>query len=186
MYPGIGVGGYCLTKDPLLASWSRQSTFGSTRGLDISVQAVSINDQMPVYAFTRLQNVFGNLAGKNVAILGVSYRGDVADTRYSPVNMFVQCLEQAGALVICHDPYVSYWAERDSRVEPELSSILSDSLDLVVICTGHKSYTHDSTIAAIMACEPLMVFDTIGLLSSTQIDRLSIRHVVKVIGRGDI
>ena len=25
MYPGIGVGGYCLTKDPLLASWSKQN-----------------------------------------------------------------------------------------------------------------------------------------------------------------
>ena len=36
MYPGVGVGGYCLTKDPLLASWARKSHFGSTSDLEIS------------------------------------------------------------------------------------------------------------------------------------------------------
>ena len=38
MYPGIGVGGYCLTKDPLLASWSKMEIFGSKKDLDESVK----------------------------------------------------------------------------------------------------------------------------------------------------
>ena len=50
---------------------------------------------MPVYAYERLKQVFGNLAGTEVAVLGVSYRGDVGDTRFSPVNLFVDCLEDA-------------------------------------------------------------------------------------------
>ena len=55
MYPGIGVGGYCLTKDPLLASWALKEFFGSDNGLKTSVRSVSINDQMPVYAYQRMK-----------------------------------------------------------------------------------------------------------------------------------
>ena len=51
MYPGIGVGGYCLTKDPLLASWASKEFFGLPDGLEVSVQAVERNDKMPKYCF---------------------------------------------------------------------------------------------------------------------------------------
>ena len=68
MYPGIGVGGYCLTKDPLLASWARKSFFGSASDLNMSINSVSVNDQMPVFAFDRLVEVFGDLAEKKVIL----------------------------------------------------------------------------------------------------------------------
>ena len=77
MLPGIGVGGYCLTKDPLLASWSRTEMFRGAGMLEMSVKAVAQNDKMPIYAFERLRALFGNLSGKKIAVLGVSYRGDV-------------------------------------------------------------------------------------------------------------
>ena len=41
MYPGVGVGGYCLTKDPLLASWARKYHFGSKLDLEMSIKGVS-------------------------------------------------------------------------------------------------------------------------------------------------
>ena len=64
MYPGIGVGGYCLTKDPLLASWSRKEFFGSNSDLEMSINSVSVNDQMPIFAFDRLIIEFGDLENK--------------------------------------------------------------------------------------------------------------------------
>ena len=82
MYPGIGVGGYCLTKDPLLASWARKEFFGSDDDLHTSVRSVSVNDQIPVFAYRRLKKVFGSLKNLDVVFLGVSYRGDVGDTRF--------------------------------------------------------------------------------------------------------
>ena len=82
MFPGIGVGGYCLTKDPLLASWSRKSFFESPTDLDMSVNGVSINDQMPIFAFSRLSKVFGDIRNRAILFLGVAYRGDVGDTRF--------------------------------------------------------------------------------------------------------
>jgi UDP-N-acetyl-D-glucosamine dehydrogenase len=186
MFPGIGVGGYCLTKDPLLASWSRKIVFGAGTGLDGSVNSVAINDRMPLYAFERLARVCGDLNGKRVAVLGVSYRGDVGDTRFTPVNLLVTCLEDAGAAVVCHDPYVAFWHERERDVEQELGVALAVNPSIVVISTGHKQYTLEGTISLLMGCNPMTVFDTIGLLTEKQIELLSTRHVVSVLGRGDI
>ena len=49
----------------------------------MSVNSVSINDQMPVYVYKRLRDVFGELKKLRVGFFGVSYRGDVGDTRFS-------------------------------------------------------------------------------------------------------
>lgn len=99
MYPGLGVGGYCLTKDPLLASWSRRALFGATEGLSQSESAVATNDRMPVAAYHSLRALYGPLAGVNVLLLGVSYRGEVGDTRFSPVDLFHDCLLSGGCCV---------------------------------------------------------------------------------------
>jgi nucleotide sugar dehydrogenase len=186
MFPGIGVGGYCLTKDPLLASWSREKVFGANRGLDNSVNCVVTNDRMPLYAFERLSKVYGDLNGKQIAVLGVSYRGDVGDTRFTPVNLFVTCLEDAGASVICHDPFVAFWPERERVVGQDLNKVLAANPAVVVISTGHKQYMHEETIALLMGCNPMTVFDTIGLLTANQIELLATRHVISILGRGDI
>ena len=57
MFPGIGVGGYCLTKDPLLASWSKQNLFDTDFPLEQSEKSVQINDQMPLFAFNYLNEL---------------------------------------------------------------------------------------------------------------------------------
>ena len=99
MYPGVGVGGYCLTKDPLLASWARKYHFGSL-DLEMSIKGVSVNDQMPIFAYNRLVKVFGDVSDKKVTFLGVSYRGDVGDTRYTPVEPLVEMVRETGAEIL--------------------------------------------------------------------------------------
>ena len=95
MFPGLGVGGYCLTKDPLLASWSKRNIFHSETGLYLSEKSVSINDQMPKAAFSLLERAYGKtLSNKKIGLLGVSYRGDVGDTRYSPVQSLYKLLSK--------------------------------------------------------------------------------------------
>ena len=186
MYPGIGVGGYCLTKDPLLASWARKSFFGSSSNLEMSVNSVSLNDQMPIFAFERLVQVFGDLKEKKVTFLGVSYRGDVGDTRFTPVETLVNMVREAGAKIKLHDPFVSYWEEQKCDVEPEISVVLESNPDLVIISAGHNVYKKESTIEKLMGIAQTQIYDTIGLLSSDQILTLQLRHQVSVLGRGDI
>ena len=85
MYPGIGVGGYCLTKDPLIASWASQEFFDSS-SLPFSKISVEQNDQMPSFAFSYLEEkILKKQNINNVALFGVAYGPGIGDTRYSPV-----------------------------------------------------------------------------------------------------
>ena len=186
MYPGIGVGGYCLTKDPLLASWARKSHFGSKSDLEMSVNGVSVNDQMPLFAFNRLVEVFGDISDKKVAFLGVSYRGDVGDTRFTPVEPLVEMVRQTGAGIVLHDPFVSFWEEQKCAVEADINAIFSSDPDLIIISTGHSQYKKEATIEKLMALSPSFIYDTIGLFNTEQLGILQNKHKVSVIGRGDL
>ena len=186
MYPGIGVGGYCLTKDALLASWARQNLIGNNAPLLQSENAIGINDQMPRYAFEYLLRNYPNLSGSNILLLGVSYRGDVGDTRYTPVEKFSNFLSESGAIVAFHDPYINYWEEKSLKIEQDLKLLLKKLPDVIIISTGHTLYKKQETIDALMNLSHLFIYDTIGLLSSEQIQLLQEKHTVLVIGRGDL
>ena len=186
MYPGVGVGGYCLTKDPLLASWARKSHFGSMSDLEMSINGVSVNDQMPKFAFERLIEVFGDISEKKVAFLGVSYRGDVGDTRFTPVEALIEMVREAGADIVLHDPFVSYWEEQKCDVESDLNSVLDTTVDLIVVSAGHTQYKLRSTIDKLMALNVELIYDTIGLFNKEQLTLLQSKHKVSVLGRGDL
>jgi UDP-N-acetyl-D-glucosamine dehydrogenase len=188
MLPGLGVGGYCLTKDPLLASWAKMNLFGSEEKLQQSETGVQINDQMPYYAFQYLQSQYkDSLKGKKVLLLGVSYLNDVGDTRYTPVQGFYERLQAAGADVTLHDPHVAYWEEKEIHINKDLTELLSANYDIVVITTGHKDYRNSPALLKTLLDKPnLFIYDTIGVLSNGEIKTLSSKHRVKVLGRGDL
>ena len=186
MYPGIGVGGYCLTKDPLLASWARKNHFGSVSDLEISINGVSVNDQMPMFAYNRLVQVFGDVSDKKVTFLGVSYRGDVGDTRFTPVEPLVEMVRKAGAGIVFHDPFVSYWEEQNCNVESDLNAVLDSTTDLIIVSAGHSLYKLESTIDKLMTLNPVLIYDTIGLFDKEQLLILQSKHKVSVLGRGDL
>lgn len=188
MLPGLGVGGYCLTKDPLLASWARMHLFGSSDPLYQSETGVRINDQMPRFAFEYLRSCFPvALQDKKVLLLGVSYLNDVGDTRSTPVEGFYDRLLAAGCHITLHDPHVLYWEEKDLWVSQDLDALLTGSYDIIAITTGHREYRgNDALIRRLAELPPAFVYDTIGVLSNQEISTLAARHRVKVIGRGDI
>jgi UDP-N-acetyl-D-glucosamine dehydrogenase len=188
MLPGLGVGGYCLTKDPLLASWARMNLFGSEESLQQSEMGVHINDQMPLFAFQYLQSQYkGSLNGKKVLLLGVSYLNDVGDTRFTPVQGIFEQLIDAGCDVTLHDPHIVYWEEKELRVNNDLNELLQQPYDLVVITTGHKDYRNNPALINTLLNHPAsFIYDTIGILTNDEIKTLKAKHIVKVIGRGDL
>jgi len=186
MYPGVGVGGYCLTKDPLLASWSYKFFFGSDLDLSMSINGVSVNDQMPIFAFNRLVKIFGDLKSKKVTFLGVSYRGDVGDTRFTPVETLVNKVLEAGASIELHDPFVSFWEEQKCYIESDLATVFEVKPDLIIISAGHSVYKSAKVILKLLEMDPTNIYDTIGLLSNEHISLLQEKHKVSVLGRGDL
>jgi nucleotide sugar dehydrogenase len=188
MLPGIGVGGYCLTKDPLLASWSKQNLFDSNFGLEQSETCVKINDKMPQYAYNFLkENYKGSLSGKRILLLGVSYLNDVGDTRYTPVELLYNLLIKDDCVISLHDPYVSYWAEKDIEVETNVTILFEKNLDIIILSTGHSQYRNNSKlIQMIINQNDLFILDTMSVFNKDELESLKKKHTIKVVGRGDI
>lgn len=187
MYPGLGVGGYCLTKDPLLASWSKQSLFNSKEDLGQSIKGVQINDKMPLFAFNFLKKEISNINKKKILLLGVSYRSDVGDTRFTPVEPFYNYLIKDGAKIELHDPYVKFWEEKGVEVSKSIEKVFESEPNIVVITTAHKEYKDFEYLTSLLLKkEGLFIFDTVGLFTNSQISQLSKKHKVRVVGRGDL
>lgn len=186
MLPGIGVGGYCLTKDPLLASWSRKNVFKG-EALEKSENSISTNDRMPVYAFEFLKKNVDSLNDKSVLLLVVSYRQDVADTRSTPVEKFYDLLKASQAKVSVHDPHVTHWEEKQLQVTQDVDMLLEKDPNIIVISTAHSFYKNNTSfIDKLMGLDSKLIYDTLGLLTEEEIIKLSTKHRVLVLGRGDL
>lgn len=122
IFPGPGIGGYCLPKDGGLGYWAYKHILGFEDGDDlfkITPTAIDINDTRALHVtqLTRdaLRNMGRYLAGTEVLICGASYRQDVGDTRYSGSELVLRKLTELGAEVSVHDPYVEHWYEFESQ-----------------------------------------------------------------------
>lgn len=122
IFPGPGIGGYCLPKDGGLGYWAYKHILGFDDGDDlfkITPTAIDINDTRALHVTTltrdALRNMGRYLAGSEVLLCGASYRQDVGDTRYSGSELVVRKLTELGADVSVHDPYVDHWYEFESQ-----------------------------------------------------------------------
>lgn len=122
IFPGPGIGGYCLPKDGGLGYWAYKHILGFEDGdsiFKITPTAIDINDTrgLHVAELTRdaLRNLGRYIAGADVLICGASYRQDVGDTRYSGSELVVRKLTEMGAELRVHDPYVEHWYELESQ-----------------------------------------------------------------------
>jgi UDP-N-acetyl-D-glucosamine dehydrogenase len=181
-YPGLGVGGNCLSKDPMFGATSAQDIFGLA-GFDfpLSTAAVTINSRMPAATVALLEAAFPDgLAGKRVLILGASYREDVGDTRHSPSLTLARMLADKGTTVAFADPLVE--AEIGVPLHRELPD--AHGFDAVILAVGHKPYRAIDLAAWSGAARPV-VLDANGVLSRQQLQSLrDAGFKVAAIGRG--
>jgi len=120
IFPGPGLGGYCLPKDGGLGCWAYNHILGFEDGDEvfrITPAAIDINDTRALHVaeLTRdaLRNMGRYIAGADIMICGASYRQDVGDTRYSGSEVIVRKLTEMGAETCVHDPYVDHWYEME-------------------------------------------------------------------------
>jgi UDP-N-acetyl-D-glucosamine dehydrogenase len=140
-YPGFGVGGYCLPKDSLLAQWGATHLLGSDAVLDMTLNALRVNSVMPLHTAKLVRDaVGGRIDGAVVAVCGVSYLPDVADTRNSPTEILVDDLVSAGATVRVHDPTLQGWLERPDIPFFELLDDALRGADGIVLAVPHVAY----------------------------------------------
>ncbi len=146
--PGPGVGGHCIPLDPFYLSWKAREYDFPTRFIEL---AGEINLRMPYFVvdkITRAMNARQKaINGARILLLGIAYKKDIDDERESPALKVFELLEQQGAHVQFHDPYVPVvkphtFFSRKIRSVP-LSEELVESQDCVVITTDHSSIDYE-------------------------------------------
>ena len=216
IFPGPGIGGYCLPKDGGLGFWAYKHLLGFEADIfQITPQAININDTRALHAAQLVRDALRNMgrivAASQISLLGVSYREDVGDTRYSGSEILIRKLTEMGAEVKAHDPYVQHWWELekqdsypavgsswsrffrnqehliDFRMTPDLEKALEGS-DAVVLAVRHAPYLElDPDRVVAMAGGPLAVVDCFGILDDAWIERyFELGCEVKGLGRGHI
>lgn len=138
--PGIGFGGSCLPKD-LRALICAAESHGYTPALLRSVREV--NELQPARAVDHLREIYDDLDGLPVAVLGLSFKGDTFDLRSSPALAILRLLVQAGARVRAFDPFAdgTERPELDPAVELAPNAYAAASgCRAAVIATDHAAF----------------------------------------------
>ena len=216
IFPGPGIGGYCLPKDGGLGLWAYKHILGFEDDIfKITPLAIDINDTRGLHVgqLTRdaLRNMGQPIAGADVLVLGAAYREDVGDTRYSGSEIVIRKLAEMGAEIRVHDPYVEHWWEfeqqdtfpgvgqsksrffrnqeklKEIRIEQNLDKALKNA-EAVILAVPHKNYLKlDPDKVVKTIGRPAAIIDCFGILTDDNIRRyFELGCEVKGLGRGHI
>jgi UDP-N-acetyl-D-glucosamine dehydrogenase len=216
IFPGPGIGGYCLPKDGGLGMWAYRHLMGfEDKIFRMTELAININDTraLRVAQLVRdaLRNMNKPIAAAEVLLLGAAYRQDVGDTRYSGSELVVRRLAEMGAELKAHDPFVDHWWEFESqdsypatglswarffrnqeslqhqRIQPVLETALRDC-DAVIFAVPHKPYLEiEPDWLVEQVGHPTAIIDCFGILTDEKIRRyFELDCEVKGLGRGHI
>ena len=143
LMPSMGVGGYCLTKDPWFVNHLGQSV-----GLDLAIPRTSrtVNDTMPAYTYGLLKQLLSEqgkaIETSRIAVLGIAFKNNTGDCRLTPTKYVVDLLEESGCALTVHDPWVG--AEEaltvtDIPLTADIESAVEDA-DALVVLAGHRQF----------------------------------------------
>lgn len=216
IFPGPGIGGYCLPKDGGLGVWAYRHIHGFEDDIfRITPLAIDVNDTRALHVAQLVRDALRNMsrpvAAADIVVLGASYREDVGDTRYSGSELLIRRLTEMGAEPRVHDPYVQHWWEFEKqedypsadyswkrffrnqeklaelRVEQDLPKTLSGA-DAVVFAVRHEAYLDlEPEWVVKTAGGPVAVIDCFGVLDDARIRRyFELGCEVKGLGRGHV
>ncbi|MFQ5670078.1 MAG: nucleotide sugar dehydrogenase [Acidobacteriota bacterium] len=216
IFPGPGVGGYCLPKDGGLGVWAYRHIHGWEDDIfRITPLAIDINDTRALHAAQLVRDALRNLgrpiAAADVLLLGAAYREDVGDTRYSGSELIARRLTEMGAEIRVHDPYVDHWWELEAQdryprpghsrarffhrqdrllgiaVRKDLEEAMRGA-EAIIFAVRHQAYLElDPDEVVRMAGWPCAIIDCFCMLDDGAIHRyFELGCEVKGMGRGHI
>ena len=146
--PGPGIGGHCIPLDPHYLAWKMRSLNYKTRFIDL---AGEVNTAMPAFVVTKVARALNEdrkaVNGSRALVIGVAYKKDIDDVRESLALDVMRLLEQDGAEVVFHDPYVSTIREDGHVIEGvALTDAEIEKADVVVIVTDHTSIDYQRLV----------------------------------------
>lgn len=127
-YPSLGVGGHCIPIDPIYLLNKSNSI---NTPITLIEQSVHVNNGMVSYFVGRITDLLGNLEGKKILCIGISYKPNVPDIRESSSIHLIEELQSLGAEVFWHDDIVEMW--NGTKSVP-----ISSKYDLAILATKHN------------------------------------------------
>lgn len=216
IFPGPGIGGYCLPKDGGLGVWAYRHIHGFEDDIfKITPMAININDTRSLHVGQLVRDALRNMnrpiAAADILLLGASYREDVGDTRYSGSEIIVRRLTEMGAEMRVHDPYLTHWWEFESqdtypkkgyslarffRNQDKLKNLELEKdfkkafkgADAIIFAVRHNQYLDlDPDKVYKMVGNTFAVIDCFGILDDDKIRRyFELGCEVKGLGRGHV
>ena len=140
-YPGPGVGGHCIPKDPLYLYWKAKNFGFKSRFIKLASDIITY---MPEYVVKRVSEI---LSGKGIRLnkakillVGVTYKKDVKDLRKSPALDIIEILQKKKSLVSYYDPLIPYLKLNHLNLKSiDLTKSNLNNFDCIVITTDHSS-----------------------------------------------
>ena len=136
--PGPGVGGPCLPKDPYLLLNPQNSEQIKS---ELISNARKINDRMPFHVLELIQNSLKqnnkNITDTTITVLGVTYKANVSDTRYSPAEKIISELLKSGYKIVVNDPKTK--ENFNGKSENDIIKSLTKS-DMILVLTDHDEF----------------------------------------------
>ena len=216
IFPGPGIGGYCLPKDGGLGVWAYKHIHGWEDDIfKITPLAIDINDTraLRVAQLVRdaLRNMGQPMAAADVLLLGAAYREDVGDTRYSGSEVIVRKLTEMGAEMLVHDPYLEHWWEfeaqdtyphpdyswsrffhrqeklKELRVKKDMWKAMK-GVKAIILAVRHSDYLDLDPVKVVKAVgKPCAIIDCFCILDDEKIESyFKMGCEVKGMGRGHI
>ncbi|HVA66110.1 MAG TPA: nucleotide sugar dehydrogenase [Elusimicrobiota bacterium] len=139
-YPGPGIGGHCIPKDPKLLAWKMRTLNFEPRFIEL---ASAINGSMPAHVVERVAALLNKdkkpLNGSRILVLGVAYKSGTSDYRESPSLDVMHLLLEAKARVVYHDPRVPSLRLDGSLLKSRpLTASLLRWADCAAVLTAHR------------------------------------------------
>jgi len=148
--PGPGVGGHCLAVDPYFIIEKAPEV------ARLISMARKINREMPAYIVKLIGQLLSGHNNPRIAVLGISYKGNVGDCRESPALEIIEHLQQNGYVITVFDPHVQPFGY-------DLISTVRNA-DLILILSDHDEFRKLDYHELSGYMRTPMIFDTKNLL----------------------
>jgi UDP-N-acetyl-D-mannosaminuronate dehydrogenase len=176
MFPGLGVGGYCLTKDPLFAKIStKQILKKRSTNFPLCSSAVDINHNMPSTSMKFIElNYKKKLSKKRVLFFGITYKNEIGDLRHSPSLDLIKKFIDKKSKCYYFDPFVKEINMKQLN-KIQLFSHLKN-FDLIIICVNHLKFK-TIKFAKLLSNSKTFLFDLNNVLTINQINKIKKNNI---------
>jgi UDP-N-acetyl-D-mannosaminuronic acid dehydrogenase len=169
--PGPGVGGHCLAVDPYFIIEKAPEL------ARIISLARETNNSMPHYVVSKVKQLTEDIENAKIAVLGITYKGNIDDMRESPAIEVIELLEKEGFEIAIHDPHV----ETNELELVSLNKAVKDA-DMILILADHDEFKAIDYDELAKEMRTPILFDTKNIIDTMkyEADKIQVRNLGNV------